>query len=138
MRPGPDLANMGAEPGSLLGGWVACCERQNEEPAPEQNSPMGVEASAQVDVAPELVPGTHRARAGPIEEKLFEAISVKSLVLTPVTVEGNGAVAFEVATQELVVEPTVEGFKRVRQHLTVYRKQSDGSWKIAAAMSGNQ
>ena len=41
---------------------VACCERQNEEPAPEQNSPMGVEASAQVDVALELVRGTHRAR----------------------------------------------------------------------------
>ncbi|MHC5066098.1 MAG: YybH family protein [Planctomycetota bacterium] len=69
---------------------------------------------------------------------MFEAVSVDLLELKPVIVEGGDRFAYEVGTQECVIEPPLPGFSRIRQHLHVYQKQEDGSWLIAAAMSGNQ
>jgi uncharacterized protein (TIGR02246 family) len=69
---------------------------------------------------------------------VFSAVKVTHLELTPSVVEGGGGFAFEVGVQRVAVEPSDDKFKTERQHLHVYRKQSDGSWRIAAAMSGNQ
>ena len=69
---------------------------------------------------------------------MFETVKVPVLDLTPVTLVGDGGLAFEVGIQDCVVEPALPGFKRERQHLHVYRRGKDGAWYIAAAMSGNQ
>ena len=69
---------------------------------------------------------------------MFEIVRVPLLQLTPVSVVGDGDFAFEVGTQECVMEPALPGFKRERQHLHVYRRTEDGAWYVAAAMSGNQ
>ncbi len=45
--------------------------------------------------------------------------------------------AHEIGRDFLNIEPTNDGFKHERQHLHVYTKESDGVWRIAAAMSGN-
>ena len=69
---------------------------------------------------------------------LFRAVRVSTLVLTPLQVVGDGGVAFEVGVQDCAIQPSNEHFKRKRQYLHAYRRQPDGTWKIAAAMSGNQ
>lgn len=69
---------------------------------------------------------------------VFAAVKVTRLVLTPVMLHGTDTLAFEVGTQELAITPASDKFRSNRQHLHVYEKQTDGSWKIAAAMSGNQ
>ena len=69
---------------------------------------------------------------------MFETVRIPVLELTPVTLVGDGGFAFEVGTQDCVVEPALPGFKRERQYLHVYQRQADGAWYIAAAMSGNQ
>ena len=69
---------------------------------------------------------------------VMDAVKVTRLILTPITLTGNGGVAFEVGVQELAIEPANEHFKEKRQYLHAYQRQEDGEWKIAAAMSGNQ
>jgi uncharacterized protein (TIGR02246 family) len=69
---------------------------------------------------------------------VFAAVKVTRLVLTTVTLDGDGDVAFEVGVQDCAIEPANEHFKDTRQYLHAYKRQSDGEWKIAAAMSGNQ
>jgi uncharacterized protein (TIGR02246 family) len=69
---------------------------------------------------------------------MFDAIQVPVLELAEVVLDGGGGFAFEVGTQECEIEPSMPGFKRKRQHLHAYRQSGDGSWYIAAAMSGNQ
>lgn len=69
---------------------------------------------------------------------MFETVKVPVLELTPVTLVGDGGLAFEVGIQDCVVEPALPGFKRERQHLHVYHRDEHGEWYIAAAMSGNQ
>jgi uncharacterized protein (TIGR02246 family) len=69
---------------------------------------------------------------------MFEAVRVNHLELKPVIVKGGAGWAYEVATQECEVVPPLPGFSRARQHLHVYEKQDDGSWLLAAAMSGNR
>lgn len=69
---------------------------------------------------------------------MFAAVTVTRLVLTTVTLDGAGDVAFEVGVQDCAIEPATEHFKEKRQYLHVYQRQVDGAWKIAAAMSGNQ
>ena len=69
---------------------------------------------------------------------MFETVKVPVLELTPVTLVGDGGLAFEVGIQDCVVEPALPGFKRERQHLHVYQRGEDGAWYVAAAMSGNQ
>lgn len=70
--------------------------------------------------------------------RMFESVKVSLLELTPVSVVGEGGLAFEVGTQQCSIEPSLPGFKRERQHLHVYRRAEDGAWYVAAAMSGNQ
>ena len=57
--------------------------------------------------------------------------------LTPVSVVGDGGLAFEIGVQAW---RTLRGFMRERQHLVVYQRGDDGAWHVAAAaaMSGNQ
>ncbi len=69
---------------------------------------------------------------------VFDAVKVTRLVLTPMTVTGEGGVAFEAGVQDCRIEPPNEHFKEKRQYLHAYQRQEDGAWKIAAAMSGNQ
>ena len=69
---------------------------------------------------------------------MFAAVKVTRLALTPLTVDGDGDVAFEVGVQDCAIEPANEHFKEKRQYLHAYKRQPDGAWKIAAAMSGNQ
>lgn len=69
--------------------------------------------------------------------KLFKTLKVTRSILTPAIVAGSGNIACEVGTQELVMEPPDERFKRNRQYLFVYEEQADGSWKIAVGISGN-
>jgi len=69
---------------------------------------------------------------------MFEAVRVSVLELDPVIVDGDDGWAYEVGVQECEIEPRLPGFGRARQHLHVYQKQDDGSWLMAAAMSGNQ
>ncbi len=80
--------------------------------------------------------GTDAIRA--YATSVFSAVSVTKLQLTPIVVDGIGGFAFEVGIQQLVIEPSDGKFKSERQHLHVYRKQSDGTWRVAAGMSGNQ
>lgn len=79
-----------------------------------------------------------RATIAEYARAMFDAVSVPELDLTEVVLEGDADFAFEVGTQHCVVEPSMPGFKRERQHIHTYRKDSDGAWYIAAAMSGNQ
>ena len=78
---------------------------------------------------------------GAIEQyatSMFDNVEVSRLNLTPVSVMGDGKYAYEIGTQECQVEPALPGFKLERQHLHVYERGDDGSWHVAAAMSGNQ
>ena len=68
---------------------------------------------------------------------MFDAVTVGHLEFHPVVVNGDGRLAYEVATQQCEVEPSLPGFKRDRQHLHVYQKE-EGAWLLAAAMSGNR
>ena len=69
--------------------------------------------------------------------RLFDAMKVTNLVMTPVTIEGDMGYAYEVGIQVLEVEPANEKFKAERQYIHAYKKGPDGIWRIAAAMSGN-
>ena len=69
---------------------------------------------------------------------VFAAVKVTKLVLTPISLAGDGGVAFEVGVQDCGIHPANEHFKEKRQYLHAYCRQPDGAWKIAAAMSGNQ
>ena len=69
---------------------------------------------------------------------MFDAVRVTKLALTPLTIVGEGGVAFEMGVQDCGIEPPNEHFKEKRQYLHAYQRQEDGAWKIAAAMSGNQ
>jgi uncharacterized protein (TIGR02246 family) len=71
-------------------------------------------------------------------KQVFAAVKVTRLLLTTVTLDGEGDVAFEVGVQDCAIEPANELFKEKRQYLHAYKRQPDGTWKIAAAMSGNQ
>ena len=68
---------------------------------------------------------------------VISAVNVTDIQLTPVD-EGGGGFAYEVGVQRLAIEPADDKFKPDRQYLHVYAEQSDGSWKFAAGMSGNQ
>jgi uncharacterized protein (TIGR02246 family) len=69
--------------------------------------------------------------------ELFQALKVKRLDLSPLIVAGTGNLAYEVGTGQLEIESADERFKPNRQHVFVYEKQPDGSWKVAVGMSGN-
>lgn len=69
---------------------------------------------------------------------VFSAVKITDLQLTPVLVDGGGGFAYEVGVQQVSVEPSDDKFKSERQHLHVYAKQNDGTWRIATGMSGNQ
>ncbi len=68
---------------------------------------------------------------------VFAVVKVTSLEITPVVMEGEGGMAHEVGRQLLDIEPADDRFKHERQYLHVYKKEADGVWRIAAAMSGN-
>jgi FMN-dependent NADH-azoreductase len=68
---------------------------------------------------------------------MFEAVSVTSLVLTPMEIYGTGDLAYEVGTQELTIEPTVPEFAGSRKYVHVFRRGIDGEWRFAALMSNN-
>ena len=70
--------------------------------------------------------------------QMFSVVKVTKLVLTPVIVGGGNGFAYEVGVQEVAIEPPDVRFKAQRQHLHVYERQQDGTWLVAAAMSGNQ
>lgn len=71
-------------------------------------------------------------------KEVFAAVKVTRLLLTTLTLDGDGDVAFEVGVQDCAIEPANEHFKQKRQYLHAYKRQPDGTWKIAAAMSENQ
>ncbi len=70
-------------------------------------------------------------------QEIFDVLRVTKLDLTPVVVDGAEGVAYEVGVQEVAIDPPMDAFKSKRKHLHVYRRQEDGSWRIAAAMSSN-
>lgn len=69
---------------------------------------------------------------------MFNAVRIPELDLSEVVLDGGENFAFEVGAQLCVVDPAMPGFKRERQHLHAYSRGADGTWYIAAAMSGNQ
>jgi uncharacterized protein (TIGR02246 family) len=82
-----------------------------------------------------LVRGRNAIRSHVAE--VFRSARVTQLEISPLVVEGNEDTAYEVSTQFMKVEPASDKFKEERQHIHVYRKESDGVWRIAAAMSDN-
>ena len=66
----------------------------------------------------------------------FSAVKITELQLTPIVVDGGGGFAFEVGVQHIAVEPSDGEIKTERQHLHVYAKQGNGSWRVLAAMTG--
>lgn len=68
---------------------------------------------------------------------MFIAVSVTSLVLTPIEIYGTGDVAYEIGAQELAIEPTVPEFAGSRKYVHVFRRANDGQWRFAALMSNN-
>ena len=61
---------------------------------------------------------------------MFEAVSVVSLVLTPVEIYGTGDLAYAVGSQELTNEPQVPGFGGSRKYTHILRRRSDGPWRF--------
>ena len=80
---------------------------------------------------------TGRAELEAHNAAMFEAVSVTSLVLTPVEIYGTGDLAYEVGTQELTIEPTMPEFAGSRKYVHVFRLGNDGEWRFAALMSNN-
>ena len=80
---------------------------------------------------------TGRAELEAHNAAIFEAVTVTSLVLTPVEVYGTGDLAYEVGTQELTIEPAVPEFAGSRKYVHVFRRESDGIWRFSALMSNN-
>ena len=68
---------------------------------------------------------------------MFEAVTVTSLMLTPVEIYGTGDLAYEVGTQKLAIEPTVPEFAGSRKYVHLFRRGSDGKWRFSALMSNN-
>jgi FMN-dependent NADH-azoreductase len=83
----------------------------------------------------QIISGTAELEAHNAE--IFEAVSVSSLVLTPVVIYGSGDLAYEVGTQALTIEPTVSEFAGSRKYVHVFRRGSDGEWGFAALISNN-
>lgn len=79
-----------------------------------------------------------REAIGDYAAQMFDMVRVPLLNLVPVSLVGDGDLAYEVGVQECEVDPPLPGFKKERQHLHVYERGADGSWSVAAAMSGNQ
>ena len=69
--------------------------------------------------------------------EIFEAITVKSLKLTPVEVYGTGDLAYEVGSQYLEIEPSAPNFGSSRKYVHVFRRGADGKWRFASLMSNN-
>lgn len=82
-----------------------------------------------------IISGTAELEAHNAE--IFQAVSVSSLVLTPVVIYGTGDLAYEVGTQALTLEPMVSEFAGSRKYVHVLRRGSDGQWRFAALMSNN-
>jgi ketosteroid isomerase-like protein len=68
---------------------------------------------------------------------MFEAVKVNTLILTPVDIYGIGDLAYEVGTQSVQINPSMEGFKSSRKYLHVMRKSDDGMWLFVALMSSD-
>jgi FMN-dependent NADH-azoreductase len=67
----------------------------------------------------------------------FESFNVKRLDLTPVEIYGTNDLAYEVGTQSLDIEPSVDGFSSSRKYLHVMRRGHDGQWRFVALMSSD-
>ncbi len=80
---------------------------------------------------------TGRAELEAHNAAMFEAVTVTSLMLTPVEIYGTGDLAYEVGKQELTIEPTVPEFSGSRKYVHVFRRGSDGKWRFSALMSNN-
>lgn len=68
---------------------------------------------------------------------IFDAVKVINLVLSPVVVSGAGDLAYEVGTQELVIEPSMPGFRSTRKYVHVLKRGTDGVWRFAVLMSND-
>lgn len=87
---------------------------------------------------PDSAPVRGRSALSEYGEGMFANVRVSSLRFEPVKLDGDGSFAYEVAFQQVAVEPSLPGFQRDRQHLHVYQRADDGKWYVAVAMSGNR
>lgn len=69
--------------------------------------------------------------------EIFEFADVRKLELIPLEIYGVGDLAYEVGTQVVVIEPSLEGFNSSRKYLHVMRRSEDGKWQFAALMSSD-
>lgn len=68
---------------------------------------------------------------------MFRAVKVINLELTPLEIYGARDVAYEVGTQKLSIEPTLEGFSSSRKYVHVMRRSAEGHWRFAALISND-
>ena len=61
---------------------------------------------------------------------IFEAVTVETLVLTPVEVYGTGDLAYEVGTQQLTIESAMQEFSGSRKYVHVLRRGADEKWRL--------
>jgi FMN-dependent NADH-azoreductase len=80
---------------------------------------------------------TGRAELEAHNAAIFEAVTVTSLTLTPVEVYGEGDLAYEVGTQQLLIEPAMPGFSASRKYVHVMRRNPSGVWRFAALISND-
>jgi uncharacterized protein (TIGR02246 family) len=68
---------------------------------------------------------------------MFSAIRVTKLVLSPIVVDGSPDLAYDAGTQDLGIEPAIQGFGSRRKYLHVMRKQPNGTWKLVVGTSSD-
>jgi len=71
------------------------------------------------------------------EAEILKMVHVIYLKLSPVLIEGNGALAYEIGTQELEIEPSDERFLGKRKYVHILKKGEDGQWLFSVLMSNN-
>ncbi len=78
----------------------------------------------------EMVQG--RADVLAFHEDFLKQYKVTGLTLTPVETVGLGDVVYEIGNFTVAVEPTSPLAPTAGKYLGIFRKQADGSWKLAA------
>lgn len=68
---------------------------------------------------------------------MFSAMRVTKLVLSPFIVDGSSDLAYDAGTQDLEIEPAIQGFGSRRKYLYVMRKQPNDTWKMVVGTSSD-
>jgi uncharacterized protein (TIGR02246 family) len=71
------------------------------------------------------------------EAEILKFVRVAKLKLTPVVINGDENIAYEVGTQEVEIHPPDERFSGKRKYVHILKRGVDAKWRFSVLMSNN-